>query len=620
MQDKTLLKIGEIQLSKQKFSKPYEIFIQNLYTTDNYIMLLLVFNVKKTTNSYRFCYNGIDIEKVSKKNNNYLKYAYRKGSSNGGDETITCKLVDIEKRLNNIKNIQLKKLLNFSINYPDENIFFLSFKETFFENEKKIYEDLKKEIKGIEKDQKVGLSVVFEIDGEKKYLSNFKTIQDILEYAGTSKLSEKHNKKSEGSEQVCSICQIKQNKLHGFASPLSYYTVDKPGFAANFFRQEASWKNYPICSNCAIKLEKGIEYIENNLKRNFWGYPYYIIPRAVYDNDNKLLNDALNILANFQYKSSDKNQAFFEDYFFKYISNESNYFFIDLLFYQKNNSEFNIKLMLEEIFPSRLRLLFSDVPKKINKKRIFKEIITTKEGKTKVKKDLEFDFGILKLFFNNDFYDLIYRVFLGKRIDIDTLYNKFMNTIRKARNDSINKNTYYVDTVIYKSIMTLYYFQELDLINYNKNFVFEVKMENETKISQTKKFDLNKLLKFIEENKEFLDNETKIGIFSIGILVRLVMNLQFRRLNSTPFENKLRGFNINSDTIKKIYLEALAKLDQYLNSYAYQDLREFIAKYFVTNSHLLKKMSSDEISFYFVSGMEIAKTFGSDIIESEDNI
>jgi len=613
MQDKTLLKIGEYQLNKENYSKPYEVFIQNMYTTDNYKMLEIIFKVNTLKSGYKFSYEGIDTEEVSKKN--YLRYAYREGTSKrSGDETISTKLGDIDKRINNIKSIQLKKLIKFSEKYPDENIFFNIFQESFLKNEKEILNDLKKSKSGIDKKEKVGLTVVFEIDGKKKYLYEFKTIQNILFYAGTEKLSEKYNVKSEGKEQICSVCQNKKNKLHGFANPLTFYTVDKPGFAANFFKQEASWKNYPICSDCAIKIEKGLDYIENNLSRSFWGYPYYIIPRVVYDPNNNYLIKALEVLNKYKYNSKDK-ISYYEDNFLKLISSEENYFFIDLFFYQKNNSEFSIKLMLEEIFPSRLRLLFSEVPSILNKKEIFKEVLTRKEGKTKVKKDIEFNFGVLKTFFSDDFYDLIYRVFIGKKIEAETLYNKFIKAIKESRNEYFKKGSYYVDEIVYKAIMTLYYFQELELINYNKNFTFEVKMEKEIKKETTKSFNLSKLLKFIEENKSFLDSEIKIGIFSVGILVKIVMILQYRKLNNTPFEKKLRGLNINADHIKKLYIEALEKLSQYLSSGAYQDLREFIAKYFITNSYLLSKMSNDEISFYFVSGMEIAKSFSGELEE-----
>lgn len=79
MQDKTLLKIGESQLNKENYSKPYEVFIQNMYTTDNYKMLEIIFKVNTLKSGYKFSYEWIDTEVVSKKN--YLKYAYREGTS-----------------------------------------------------------------------------------------------------------------------------------------------------------------------------------------------------------------------------------------------------------------------------------------------------------------------------------------------------------------------------------------------------------------------------------------------------------------------------------------------------------------------------------------------------------
>ena len=86
------------------------------------------------------------------------------------------------------------------------------------------------------------------------------------------------------------------------------------------------------------------------------------------------------------------------------IAREEDYFNLNLLFYEENptTKAIKIKLMLEEILPSRFRKLFVEAPEKINEHKLYKGAITIKKEKF----DLAFNFGILKTFFEEDFYDL----------------------------------------------------------------------------------------------------------------------------------------------------------------------------------------------------------------------
>jgi len=91
-----------------------------------------------------------------------------------------------------------------------------------------------------------------------------------------------------------------------------------------------------------------------------------------------------------------------------------------------------------------------------------------------------------------------------------------------------------------KAHLTISYFQELGLINHDSNFILMNKIEQTEKKSA---FDVKKLKRFVIENKGFLDSDYKVGIFSVGVLVRLLLNIQQVNLGNTPFEKKLRGSN-----------------------------------------------------------------------------
>ena len=97
----------------------------------------------------------------------------------------------------------------------------------------------------------------------------------------------------------------------------------------------------------------------------------------------------------------------------------------------------------------------------------------------------------------------------------------------------------------------------------------------------------------------------------VGILVKFLLDIQNQSLQNTPFEKKLKGYNLNAELLQSIYKEALAKIPLYENQshYSYNDLRNQINTYFTLNIDKVKKISNNELSFYFVTGIEFGGQF-----------
>lgn len=617
MQDKAITQIGKWELKKVADKEPYQLYIENMFPNkENYDMIVVVFELARQEDEYECRFTGIDLEKVNK--HNFLKYGYRKGSARGGDITFTTKFGDIEKKINTLTETQFRNLLEKlkRPNYREERPLFDAVQACFKENTGLIKEELTDVYNNFSKEAKVasGLTIALDIDGTRKYLADFNVIKDILLANGGEEKSEKYSVKSEGSNQRCSICFEVKETLHGFASPFKYATVDKPGMVSGFFEQKNNWKNYPICTECSLEFELGRTFITNELSGYFYGKAYYMIPKTILSKDSSALDKAIKMLLSHKYEAMAKGSQIkrSEERFGELIANEKNFFNLNLLFYEENptTKAIKIKLLLEEILPSRFRTLFVDVPAKVNADTLYSKAYTIK----KEVYDLRFSFGILKTFFEEDFYDLIQKVFLGLSISKEVLYNKFMQVIRSnyakmQSSDGYVENTY---LTILKAHLTLQYFQRLGIISFNNNNYLLMENENiETTESKDLKFDITELKFFINQNQDFLYPDYKAGIFSVGILVRLLLDMQNANLKNTPFEKKLRGYNLNPELLKNIYTEALNKLSQYQHFYIYRDLREFIREYFLANSHQLNKISNNELSFYFVAGLEFGNKFKS---------
>ncbi|CAN5289175.1 TIGR02556 family CRISPR-associated protein [soil metagenome] len=614
MQDKAITLIGKLELKKTADKEPYQLYIENMFPSKgNYEMVTIIFEQSIEDDKLTITYKGIDLEIANK--DNFLKYGYRKGSARGGDITFTTKFGDIEKKINSLVESQFKTLNEKlkKTNYSEEQAMFKELQICFKEKLTPIKEELTNTYNNFSKEAKMasGLTIAIESDGKRKYLTDFQITKDIILASGSQNKSEKYSVKSEGSNEHCSICFQVKNALHGFASPFKYATVDKPGMVSGFFEQKNNWKNYPICTECSLEFELGRTFITNELNGYFYGKAYYMIPKTILSYDTGALDKAIKMLRQHKFKSIKEGSQIkrSEERFGELIATEKNFFNLNLLFYEENptTKAIKIKLLLEEILPSRFRKLYIDIPAVVNANPLYIKAFTIK----KEPYDLQFSFGILKTFFEEDFYDLIQKVFLGQPLSTEVLFNKFMQVIREnyskmQSSDGYVENTY---LTILKAHLTLQYFQHLGIISFNDNYIFMENENTEVKELRDKKFEINKFKSFINDNRGFLDSDSKIGIFSVGVLVRLLLDIQQVNLKNTPFEKKLRGYNLNSELLKSIYTETLNKLSQYQNFYIYSDLREFIREYFSANSHLLNKISNNELSFYFVAGLEFGNKF-----------
>lgn len=616
MQDTAIAAIGRLQLKNMENLEPVDLYIQNMYPGKDYDMILIVFEIFKNNDKWECNFKNIDIEKVSPESN-YKKYAYRKGSARGGDVTFTTKFGDIEKKINTLVNNQFKSLLIRleKTDYGSDREMFKITNNCFVENLNQIKEQLQEVYNNFDKktQKTTGISLCLNVNGVKKFLFDFKIIKDIVLENGTEGKSHKHGVTSLKGNQLCSVTQKKEKKVFGFAFPYKYSSVDKKGFVSGFFNQKNNWKNYPISENSALELEIGKNFLSQKLKSYFYGSPYLMIPHPFMQKNGNTLANILDLLTKLITKEGNAKKERikgYEEYIQRMISKENNYFNLDLMFYEENptTKALNIKLMLEEILPSRFRTLFVDVPAIVNDNELYKNAITIK----KEKNNLTFNFGIIKTFFDDDFLEIVQKLFLGSPLSNEYVFEKIIEVVRQNYNKAQTSGNWVEPTrwTILKAHLLINYLQKLQIINFNKNYKFMVETNNNSEQTEKKaSFDLTKYKAFIEENKNFLDADQKIGVFSVGVLIRLLFNIQNVNLGSTPFEKKLRGYNLNAELIKNIYVEALEKIGQYQGFYAYGNLRDFINDYFVLKSNLLNKMSNNELSFYFVAGLELGNKF-----------
>jgi len=107
------------------------------------------------------------------------------------------------------------------------------------------------------------------------------------------------------------------------------------------------------------------------------------------------------------------------------------------------------------------------------------------------------------------------------------------------------------------------------------------------------------------EFPDFFNTDAKRAVFLEGVLTQKLLRLQYvERGGATPFTSKLNSLNLDERLLKKLLPQIQNKFQEYGKDY-YRRLEKLLAEYMVkAGAHW--KMTPDEISFYFVTGMNLS--------------
>lgn len=606
-----LREIGEYSLNQEgkRLDDLVDIIVEDPASSPKYkYVLVILFN----RTDQKFDFRGINQEEYSK--GKIGKYLYKKGAAKGSDFTPTARITELGKTFENkillwFKNIKKNKDL---ILAEDEKKFIQALYECIEINRNEIFSELKRKLSLIDKGEACILTLKIN-NGTEKYIGELPIFRKILaqDYAVDLYHSVAFNVDALSKNQICSVCRKKSDEVYGFVSTYTFYNVDKPGFISGGFNRQDSWKNYPVCLNCALTLESGKQYVENHLDFKFYGLNYYLIPKLLQKGDSQ---EIFSIIEDFKNNIDDSDLKIKKEYgnllsesekeILEILAQQKNCINNNFLFYEKSNSAFRILLYIEDIVPSRLRELF-EAKRDVENKTIFKKF--TEDGKS-----MSFSFRNIWHFFPRSreldmskyFLEITNNIFVNKKIDYSFLMWGITNKIQKefAKDNSTK-------------LSTLLGFQ---LLNYLSNLNL---IENLDRGSGMDEKDIDKLLgtralsveekanNVFNEFKTFFTNPAKKAIFLEGALAQLLLNVQHQERGSEPFRNKLKGLKLDEPLVKRLLPEMQNKLEEYDKNY-YRDLESVISKYMIQAGEGWK-LSKDEIGFYFVLGMNLHYLFKS---------
>ncbi|AKB42882.1 TIGR02556 family CRISPR-associated protein [Methanosarcina vacuolata] len=611
--------IGEYALEKENkdLNDFVSILVENPASNETYKH---VFCIKLVSCQNIFEFKEIEHQEYSKEK--IVKYLYKRGSSNGPDITPTARVTELKKTFSNkIIGWFSKPLKEAKPILDNEEVQFLELLgKCIKENEDKILLDLEPKLNSIDAKENSILTLIIEENDFIRYVGDFEVFRKILKNNGASKFYSKYGIISKADNKICSICKT-HREVYGFVTPYEFYTVDKRGFVSGGFDQSKAWRNNPVCLECALKITAGREYIEKYMSFGFYGFNFLIIPKLLNNSTNEDLFDTFEKFNEKKFTFNKEYKRFLtanENDILEILSEEDDYLNFNFQFYEKSNSAYRILLYIEDILPSRLRDLFK-FKEIVDKRKIFSNYYS---NDTEVK-SIQFTLGNVRWFFPNTlddpdlnkyFLEITNGIFTGTSIDYDFLLKYIMRRIRK---DFRNENP--IRYSLFLGFQMLDFLSNLCLLgNYTGG-----NCVNSTNLStllgdmapkENNGYEERANVVF-SEFEHFFNTDAKKAIFLEGTLVQYLLNIQKFQRGSAPFRTKLRGLNLDERYIKRLFPEIINKLEEYDANY-YKELESLISKYMIQSGNNWK-MSNDEISFYFVLGMNLSNLLKSPKPEKE---
>jgi len=593
--------IGDYYIRKTGRGEAVDIAIQDPASNPNYKHVLAIV-LREIESGFEF--SGVRHDEYSTER--IMEYLYRTGSANGPDVTPTSRITEIEKTFNKKTLAWFKNTLKDTRGLEKGEIEFLEgIRACLEQNKDWILAELKEKIQGFGKNENGIITLIItDRDGE-RYVGDFPVFRKLLVASATSGYYRKYNTESRAEDKVCSVCRSLVGEVYGFVSTYTFYTADKPGFVSGGFDQKFAWRNYPVCLNCALALEEGKKYLENFLKYRFYGFNYYVIPKFIMPEKS---GEVYQLLEDFRGETRDGKIEFkrefgsllsdAEDEVLEFLAGQENFMNNNFLFYEETNSAFRILLYIEDIPPSRLRTLF-EAKRAVDRKSVFREF--GGDG-------LVFNFGCVWHFFKSReqdltryFLEITNRVFTDKKVDYHFLLWAIMNRIKRefAHREQTKLSALW-------GLQLLDYLNTLNLLD---NFNGGGKLEE---IKDPEKIMFGPMEeraeKLFSEFPDFFNQPAKRAVFLEGVLAQKLLNIQYQQGRETPpFRTKLQGLKLDERLVKRLLPEMQNKLEEYNKNY-YRELEAVISKYMVQSGENWK-LSRDEISFYFVLGMNLHHLF-----------
>jgi CRISPR-associated protein Csh1 len=571
--------IGRLRIKQEELT-PLQVLVEDPDSNGRYEKVITIMFEQGCSGNWTF--KDVELENYEK--TKVIRYLYKSGSASGADFTPTARLSGkpegtFDRKILGWFNILNDKELPISSHEID---FLNHIKDELNSNALHIKQEILRIRDEIPNRIGIVVTLKFKQNTEEKYVGDYPVFVQLLFYQ-----VDKKNEKCATTDKICSICGERKDMIIGNLDTYAFYTLDKIGFITGGFKGSEAWKNFPVCRECKFELDEGKKFLEKSMTFRMCGIEYNLIPKFIIGTE-MVPQEILDVFVDTSKRISLNQEVIDritadEDDILYYLKDTKDIITLNFLFIRKMNAAERIILLIEDVFPSRLRSIFNakySTDDTFEDKFTFASIRNFFSRSDPNKSDYDLD---------KYFLDIVDRVFKDRPISYHFLLKFIM---KKIRNEFINDGYYY--QAIKDGLMTIYFLQALGLI----------KMEGE--VMEERIFD-----GLFKKYGPAFETPLKRGLFLLGVLTELLLRKQFVERSAKPFMKNLKSLKMNERDFKGLLPKIQNKLEEYN---AFDKGKKIIAGE-AANYLLLAQddwqMSVDELNFYFSAGMnmvnEVAK-------------
>jgi CRISPR-associated protein Csh1 len=182
----------------------------------------------------------------------------------------------------------------------------------------------------------------------KSYLAHFRARRQ--EQASSPKIAQR----SEGGHKVvCALCHENDSSGINLDEIFAFATFDKESFLPGLDGNAKS-KVFTICDDCNKSMSEGRNLIDKKFldERSISNVKIYVIPELLLQKNAKMLKNAVTHTADFI-----KNGLCKERFLSERVTENEDEIVLHFVFWEKNQAQERLLLMVEDVPPSRLKLL-----------------------------------------------------------------------------------------------------------------------------------------------------------------------------------------------------------------------------------------------------------------------
>ncbi|MDQ7032876.1 MAG: TM1802 family CRISPR-associated protein, partial [Desulfonauticus sp.] len=140
-------------------------------------------------------------------------------------------------------------------------------------------DEIAKHIETLKNEGKIrkNASILLVLKIDNKWPADNESLKSSFKRSFFENLGQKRFRKDWKKDWICHGCGEKKIVYGGVGELLKFYTVDKYGYAPEL-DPKGAWRQYSLCEDCLLDLERGKRACEEFLTYSFYGKSFWLLP------------------------------------------------------------------------------------------------------------------------------------------------------------------------------------------------------------------------------------------------------------------------------------------------------------------------------------------------------